>query len=183
MDNRVIPSFNTLLKQRFPDLQVLRDFPLPNVKIRTPAIVTLTLTSRFERYTPKVVEKVENQSFMNVGEFMTSAKLHYFAKNIQGRYKFAEAIFDWFHQDQTEDRKISSNRIVPYGVKSWENANFAIKDFEHINDAYIIKSGEIRSVYDLIIDSPKIITLSSPLIKRTEIDDEISEGVEIASNL
>ena len=179
MDARIIPALKTLLQGAFPKVRV-QDFPKPAQAFKTPALTIIVTTSRLGRFTPKVVEKVSDQKFrQNVGQYETQAKLHYFAKTRKDQYDFIQKFNEFMDKAQTDDLKVSSNLVFSYGSKTYEEANVTLLDSFNLSDEHIVKQGELRTIFDLLIDSPKIISVEVPEIKETIIfKADIGENVQ-----
>lgn len=178
MDARILPAFTGLLKTQFPAVKVLNGWPLPNFKFQTPALALIPGASELQRWTPNIVKKESSSLYkQNNGQYMTDAKLHYFASSRQEQYDFTAALFKFMDKQQESDERTGSNWVFSYGPEDFENASCQILDFHYLEEALLLKAGEIRTEFTLLFDSPSIVEVRLPEVTDPQVEAEIGEAV------
>ena len=174
-------ALKALLSAQFTDAKVLLDWPSPHIKLKIPAIVLMSGQSSLTRFTPETVQAVsENDFFQNNGQFETTVKLHYFARNRASQYQFTKDLFDFFSKQSAVGEQISPNIQFDYGPRPFEKASASVVGFMYLNEPVLLKQGEIRTEWTLLVDSPSILRVSLPLARDIQlINKGISEKEKI----
>lgn len=179
---RAFESFRNLIKEQFPDVDVLINWPPPHKKIKYPSLILITPSQSLMRYMPKFLlneqrdEEVINH--YNTGQWEVRLDMHYISTSLKDQSNFIDAVNSFFDQEIAEDVNISSNRVFSFGSRDFEKANISFLSWNLDQSSFNIKSGERRCIFELLLDIPNLVESRIPVIKRIESKIEIGEKVD-----
>ena len=191
MIDAAFSAFINRLKTEFTEVQqILLNWPGPNLKVKFPYMVVLIVSQKPEMFTPRHLKSTKDDStdpptYRNVyvtGQWETRIDVHYLAK--RGKRSDQTALIqkftDFMQADFIAERSISPTLVLPFGTESYQKANIQILDWQLDQISANIQVGERRSIFELIMDIPRLVETAVPTIdvSRIDIDAEISENVD-----
>ena len=187
MINDAFKAFIKKLQNEFPISEVEDihlNWPGPDTEVVFPYMVVLTVNQEVQDFTPQLVKKNTDGSFVYVnGQWTSRIDVHYLSR--RGRRDDQEAFIqkftDLFQSDfiKSGGDNPTPSLILPFGTgEKYENATIHYLSWQLDQISSNIQEGERRSIFELLMDVPRIVTTSagdSHTITDVRISADISE--------
>ena len=180
-------EFISELKKSFPEVQNIHlNWPGPTVSVKFPYLVVLTAHNTVQPFTERLVKKIEGsdpeKQVYITGQFESRIDVHYLSKNasLKDQTQLIQRFSDFFQYDFIKDRSMSTNsRVLCFGTEVYEKANIQLLDWQLDQASNNIQLGERRSIFELLMDTPRIVEKCLHLIGKIRLKGEIGEKTEV----
>ena len=189
MINEAFSAFISKLQTSFPKPEVQEihlNWPGPKVKVNFPYLVVLTVSQEITNFTPKLVKKNTDNSFVYVtGEWTSRVDVHYLSRRgkADDQQQFIQKFTNLFEEGLIKDNgeSQSPSLVLDFGAENppapYKKTTINFLSWQLDQQASNIQLGERRSIFELVMDVPKIVqTEPGYLIKDIDLLADISEN-------